>query len=219
MSKSGNSVNRMVRVALAALLVAAPAGAYEFPVRDYSIREAYFLGRGKDARTAQFLSQYVRRFRVPKSGPHIAEIELRTPYQQVVLRARNAPNGYSSQRAREEYRASSDTLIVRVLIYLTPSYPAHSPVFPVQTQPVQLRPEDFWRDFGFGVYQKDEVQPRSITARPIYTSSDFALPGLIGSEVFLEFQASDFVEGPARVVVVAPTRQREGAQFDLSQLR
>lgn len=194
------------------------AAAYEFPLRDYSVRDAYFLGRRKDEKTATFLAQYVKRLPLPKTGPHVAEIELRTPYQQVVLRARMAPDGYSSQQAAQEYRRAPDTLVVRVLIWLTPTYPAHTPVYPIQTQPIQRRSEDFWREFAFGLYQESEIEPRRITGRPIYSGS--AGPGLIsGAEVELEYKASDLTEAPARVVVVAPTRQRVAAEFDLAKLR
>jgi hypothetical protein len=65
--------------ALIGVLLAEPLAAYEQPLRDYSIREAYFLGRRKDEKAAQFLAQYVKKLPVPKEGPHVAEIELRTP--------------------------------------------------------------------------------------------------------------------------------------------
>lgn len=204
---------------IAAFTLAITAAAYELPLRDYSIREAYFLGRRKDQKTSEFLSQYAKRFPVPKSGPHVAEIELHTPYQQVVLRARNAPDGYSSQIARADYRAAADIVIVRVLILLTPTYPSHTPVRAIQIEPVQLRAEDFWREFGFGLYQNSEIEPRKITSRPIYSSSDFGLPGLVGAEVEFQYNASDLSEAPARVVVVTPTRQRVEAEFDLTKLR
>lgn len=211
--------SRAISVMTLGLAAVLSAAAYEFPVSDYSIREAYFLGNRKDERSDEFLSQYVKRLPLPKSGPHVAEIELRTPYQQIVLRARKAPDGYSSQLAREDYRRSADTVIVRVLILLTPTYPGHSPVQPVQSEPVRLRGEDFWREFRFGLYQRSEIQQRRISAQPIYTSSDFGLPGLVGTEVEIGFKASDLTDAPARVVVVTPAKQRIEAGFDLAKLR
>jgi len=67
----------------------------------------------------------VKRPPLPKSGPHIAEVEFRTPYEQVVLRARQAPGSYSAQQAEEDYRAQPDLVLVRVRINLTPTYPAY----------------------------------------------------------------------------------------------
>ncbi len=205
---------------IGALLAALAASAYENPLRDYSLREAYFLGRRKDEKTAQFLAQYVKKLPVPKQGPHVAEIELRTPYEQVVLRARNAPDGYSSQQATQEYRKQGDRVIVRVLIYLTPTYPAHTPIGPVQSEPVLVRPEDFWRDFDIHLFQEKEVSPRDVRGRPIYGPPEFGLPGLVGAEVELEFGGDDLAPSEsARVEILTPDGQRITAVFDLEKLR
>lgn len=196
------------------------AWAYELPVRDSSLREAYFLGRRRDEKTAAFLSRYVRRLPLPKTGPHVAEIELRTPYAQVVLRARNAPDGYSSQQAARDYRARPQALLLRVLLYLTPTYPAHSPMQGVPMETVELRPETFWREFSFGLYQEEkEVRPRKVAGRPLYGGNGFGVPGLAGAEVDLEFDAADVASTPARVVVLTPDGQRVEAEFDLERLR
>jgi hypothetical protein len=207
--------------AVALSLLTLASAAFEYPVRDYSVREAYFLGRRKDEKTAQFLARYVQRFPLPKSGPHVAEVEFRTPFEQIVLRARNAPDGYSSQRAAQEYRAQAERVVVRVLIYLTPTYPAHTPIHILIYEPIELRPEDFWREFDIRVNQKDdEVAPRRISGKPIYTTADVGgLPGLIGAEVELEFDAADFSPEPARVEILAPDGQRVRAVFDLEKLR
>ena len=69
------------------LLTAQVSAAYENPLDPISVREAYFLGQRNDDKLAEFLAQYVKRLPLPKQGPHIAEIELRTPYEQVVLRS------------------------------------------------------------------------------------------------------------------------------------
>lgn len=207
-------------VVLIGVLLAEPLAAYEQPLRDYSIREAYFLGRRKDEKTSQFLAQYVKKFPVPKQGPHVAEVELRTPYQQVVLRAQNAPDGYSSQQASQEHRKQGDRVVVRVLIYLTPSYPAHTPLGPVQVEPVLVRPEDFWRDFDIRLFQAEEISPRDVRGRPIYGPPDFGLPGLVGAEVELDFAADDFAPSdPARVEILTPDGQHISARFDLEKLR
>jgi len=208
-------------VALIVVLLAEPLAACEQPLRDYSVREAYFLGRRKDEKTAQFLAQYVKRLPLPKRGPHVAEIELRTPYQQVVLRARNAPDGYSSQQASQEYRKQGDRIVVRVLIYLTPTYPAHTPITPIQIEPVRVRPEDFWRDFDIRLWQEKEILPQRVIGRPFYRASDIAGGGgLAGAEVELEFAADDVIPSePARVEILTPDGQRVSATFDLDKLR
>jgi len=51
------------------------ASAYVHRLDEHSVREAYFLGRTTDAeKLTKFLGQYVRRFRLPVQGPHVAEI-------------------------------------------------------------------------------------------------------------------------------------------------
>jgi hypothetical protein len=55
------------------------AVAYEHPLGSHSIREAYFLGRRNDDKLAAFLAQYMKLLPVPKSGPHVPQIEIRTP--------------------------------------------------------------------------------------------------------------------------------------------
>jgi hypothetical protein len=209
-----------ITVSLVGLAAALAASAFENPLRDHSVREAYFLGRRKDEKTAQFLSQYVKKLPVPKQGPHVAEIELRTPYQQVVLRARNAPDGYSSQQAGQEYRKHGDRVVVRVLILLTPTYPAHTPITPIQVEPVLVRPEDFWRDFDICLFQEEEIPPLDVRGWPIYGPPDFGLPGLAGAEVQLEFPANDLASTEsARVEILTPDGQRVSAVFDLAKLR
>lgn len=211
----------LLPIGLISALLAAPAlAAYEQPLRDHSVREAYFLGRRKDEKTAQFLAQYVKKFPVPKQGPHVAEVELRTPYEQVVLRARNAPDGYSSQQAGQEYRKLGDRVVVRVLIYLTPTYPAHAPITPIQVEPVLVRPEDFWRDFDIRLFQKEEISSVNVRGQPFYTNSEFGTGGLAGAEVELEFAADALSSTePARVEILTPDGQRITARFDLEKLR
>jgi len=94
---------KLVITLLAVVAVAQSAAAYEYPLSSSAVREAYFLGSGKDEKTIEFLAQYVRRFRLPPSGPHVDEIEVRTPFQQVVRRAQDALPGYSSAQAQKEY--------------------------------------------------------------------------------------------------------------------
>jgi len=181
------------------LLTAPIAAAYEHPLSSHSIREAYFLGRGDDQKRAAFLAQYVKRLPVPKSGPHLAEIQIRTPYQQVVLRAYQVSVGYSAQQAEQDYRAKPDVILVRVHISLTPTYQPWSP--------------GFWRDFSMRFFQEKEVSPKKVSGRPVFDE------GLIGATVELEFDAADVASAPLRVEVLTPDGQRVDAEFDLGRLR
>ncbi len=206
-------------VALAIVLVAAQvAPAYEHPLETHSIRDAYFLGNRKDEKAAKFLGQYVKRLPVPKKGPHVAEIELLTPYAQVVLRAFRAPGSYSAQQAEQDYAAQPDVIRVRVRINLTPTYPGY-----IAGQGVRERPPEFWRDFTVNLTQgKTTIAPKKASGQPIYESAFRAPPPLAGAlqgaEVRLEFDTAQIASEPVRIEVLTPDGQSVEAEFDLKDL-
>ncbi len=209
---------------LAMVLMAAQISlAYEHPLDSHSIREAYFLGRSSDGKAAKFLAQYVKRLPMPKSGPHVAEIELRTPYQQVVVRASQVPGSYSAQQAEQDYRDRPDLIIVRVRINLTPTYPALIADPSRGKGQVRLRPEDFWRDFKIRVLQGSEVRPSKITGRALFQSG---LGGprvigdvMLGAEVLLEFDPAQIRSELTKIEVLTPDGHSAEAEFDLKELR
>src|SRR3989441_437831 len=196
------------------LLTAQVSAAYENPLDPISVREAYFLGQRNDDKLAEFLAQYVKRLPLPKQGPHIAEIELRTPYEQVVVRSHQHSIGYSAQQAEKDYRAQSDLIVLRVQINLTPSYSGYS----VQTAPgsAQPRPEDFWRDFSIRLIQDKPITPKKITGRPLYRGR---LRPYSGVDVELEFETVQISSGPVRVEVLTPEGQSVDVEYDLEKLR
>ncbi len=198
------------------LLFVPAANAYEHPLDSTSIREAYFLGQRSDEKTAKFLAQYVKRLPLPKRGPHVAEIEFRTPYAQVVLRSRQHSVGYSAQQAEESYAAHPDRIVVRVQIHLTPTYGALLPT-PPGSGGVRFRPSDFWRDFSFQVVQGKAIEPKTISGTPIYDAGFHG--SLTGAEVLLEFSAAQLRSAPVRVEVISPDGQHAEAEFDLRDLR
>jgi hypothetical protein len=200
------------------LLTAQVSAAYENPLDPISVREAYFLGQRNDDKLAEFLAQYVKRLPLPKQGPHIAEIELRTPYEQVVVRSHQHSIGYSAQQAEKDYRAQSDLIVLRVQINLTATYSGYS----VQTTPgsAQPRPEDFWRDFSIRLIQDKPITPKKITARPGGARRGVSR-GLVwgGVNVELEFETMQVSSGPVRVEVLTPEGQSVEVEFDLEKLR
>src|SRR5438128_7141150 len=139
---------QMRSIALSLCVVAAQsAAAYEYPLSERSVREAYFFGRSTDGeKVAKFLGQYVRRFQFTgQRGPYLAEIEFRTPYQQVVLRSWQNSIGYSAQQAQKDYSAQPDLVVVRLPISFTPTYPGFI-THPSDSKGQSIeRPKDFWR--------------------------------------------------------------------------
>lgn len=197
------------------LLVAEATLAFDIRLSPEAIREAYFLGQRHDQTGAEFLSKYVKHLPMPKSGPYISEIEVQTPYAQVVGRSwRVGTAGYSAQQAEQEYRERGDLIIVRVLIRLTRSYPLLS-----GQHGTVLRSGDFWKGFLIELTQKGE------TIRPLDTRGEpYWLLGrnssvLDGAQVWVEFDAANVESGPAKVEVATPDGQRVTAEFDLAKLR
>jgi len=102
--------------------LAPTAIAYDFPLSSESIRDAYFLGRRNDEKTAKFLAGYIKRLPLPEKGPHISEISLYTPYAQIVMDSWRNAALYSGQQAEQEYRKLGDTIHVRVIIDFTSTF-------------------------------------------------------------------------------------------------
>src|SRR6266481_8086175 len=111
------------------------AVAFDYPLQEEQVREAYFLGRTTDGeKLTDFYKQYVRYFPFPARGPYysyVESVEFRTPYEQVVLRSRQNLNQYSSLEAEKDYRAHPNLIVVRVLIsyminYVGPIQPTSS---------------------------------------------------------------------------------------------
>src|SRR5260370_2370189 len=96
--------------------------AFDSPLSDSAIREAYFLGLRHDDKTRVTLEQYSRRLPVPQKGAHVAEIGLYTPYAQIVQQTSEKMIASSAQQAAEDFHKQKETIQVRLLILLTPTY-------------------------------------------------------------------------------------------------
>jgi hypothetical protein len=189
--------------ALSSLLAPLPAFAYVHPLTDEAVREAYFLGQDSD-RAATFFAQYVQSLPVPKSGPHVAEIELHTPYAQVVEVSREHPMGYSAQQATADYRKRGDFIQVRVKVLFTPTY--------------TNRPEDFWRGVSVGLVQKKHAAATSVSAQLLYAFDPDGNSWVLGANVFIDFRVSDVDSDSVDVEVIPPEGASVHATFDLNQL-
>ncbi len=212
-----------------AFLVFVNAQAYGTGLPSQAIREAYFLGQRNDQKTAAFLSQYVQPFPLPKSGPHVSEIEMLTPYAQAVQLSMRRTAGYSAQQAEEEYRKQGDTLRVRVQIRFTPTYGLQAAVSSSQkatgNSGIQLRAEDFWRDFTFRLTQQQDGEERSLEPFDVWSEAIYLRPGhggssaLGGAEVWLLLDAVGVTSDPVKIEVLTPDGHRFTAEFNLSKLR
>jgi hypothetical protein len=201
------------------IVIALPVVAYEYPLSSTSIRDAYFLGKHNDERTAVFLARYWQSLPMPKTGPHVALIGLETPFTQLVDYTRGAPNdrlpdaSEKSQAKRLVFRAYVD-------IYLTASYwPIPQSRLPLLYQWVP----DFWDDFKVRLLQDKEIPAQAVRGGPLYSyggEGEYEAPaGVIGARIALEYDAKKIDSEPTTVEVITPDGQQVEATFDLTSLR
>jgi len=208
--------------------------AFDSPLSDSAIREAYFLGLRHDDKTRVTLEQYSRRLPVPEKGAHVAEIGLYTPYAQIVQQTSEKMIASSAQQAAEDFHKQKETIQVRLLILLTPTYSyTIASREPGNKQGFQFRSNDFWRDFSFSLRQRDtEIEPLSVHGEPYYQFQRIGQSGvpineqpnpqqsvLYGARVWLEYDAATVASDETQIEVITPDGQHVTANFDLSRLR
>jgi len=180
------------------------AFAYDHPLDDRAIQDAYSIGQ--DLKTVNtFLSPYAQGLPAPRTGPHVAEIQLNTPFAQTVEVSAQHSVGYSSQQAEEDYLKRGDSIVVRVKVLFTTAY--HG------------RPFDFWRGVSVGLIQKQHMAATSFDAQPIYSSNPDGGTSLAGAYVFAHFSTGGVASEPVQVEVIPPEGPPVHATFDLKKLR
>ena len=230
-------MNRFTHIRSARCLIAfllciadcATSAAYDAPLTSQALHEAYILGQRNDQSTANFLSPYVKQITEGSQAPRIAEIEILTPFAQVVDLSRRFTSGYTEEQAAREYHLRGDTIVVRILLmrpaaYLKPEpRPDQAPAPPQQSPPpnAPLQPENFWQNFRFQMKQHDKtIATRSIRNNPIYSAPTKNTPAVLdGATVWLEYDAKDVASDETVVEVTTPDSKTINATFDLKKLR
>lgn len=179
--------------------------AYEHPLSEDVVREAYFVGQDVK-NVSKFFAQYTQGLPVPPDGPYVAEIALSTPYAQVVEVSARHSVGYSDLQAAEDYGKRGDFIAVRVKVLFTPTYTG--------------RPVDFWRDFSVGLVQKERhMAATSVDSQPIYASNVSGGNWVVGANMSLRFSVVGVESSLVQVEVVPPEGPTVHATFDLKHLR
>lgn len=202
-----------------------PSPAFDTPLSDTAVRQAYFMGQRHDESLAAFLDSYARHLPPPKTGPYIASVTFLTPYALLTEYSSSQVYGYSAQQAEIDHRHQVETVKIVVVIQLTDTYPAlmlnplgHTTGSPTDYVP---RPTDFWRDFGIQVFNNDQQEPMKVfsySGEPDYVCGDGGCT-LIGATVQLEFLADAFAPDSATVQIDPPEGDQVAVDFDLSSLR
>jgi hypothetical protein len=222
-----------VRLLLALALCLADcrvATAYQVPLTPAALHEAYILGQRNDQATASFLGPYLKQITEGSHAPRIAEIEILTPFAQVVDLSRSSTSGgYTEEQAAREYHQRGDTVVVRVLLMLPAAYPKpeqvpNQPLAASQQSPpsnTALRPENFWQNFRFETKQHNKtIATRFIRNKPIYSTPTKDTPAVLdGATVWLEYDAKDIGSDETVVEVTTPDSKKTSVTFDLKKLR
>jgi hypothetical protein len=221
---------RVLTTTATVLCVLSPASnAYDKQLDSPAIHEAYILGQRNDKSTGDFLSPYLSQITEPQNDVHIAQIELLTPYAQIVdICRQKSADGYSDEQAVQDYRAHGDTVKVNVALMLPSAYPktAESKEVPTPepatgSQKSAIRPENFWQNFQFNLKQNGKIVPsRGISNQPIHsTATNTAPAALTGENVWLEYDVKDVASELTTMEVVTPEGKVIKATFDLKKLR
>jgi hypothetical protein len=170
-----------------ALLLPAPSSALDTPLSPEAVREAYFLGQHNDQSTLSFFNPYFRVLPKPDKGTYIAEVEVYTPYVQIIEASRRRSMGYSAQQAEQDYRRHHDKLYVRVRIDFTDTYGAlelyRSAKADREHSGTDQPLPDFYRDFRVGLSQRSAashedqwIEPLRIILQPSYVQNSNHYP-------------------------------------------
>jgi len=199
---------------LLAVLVAFPfpAAAFDSPLSDTAVREAYFRGQRRDDTLTRFFEKYTKHPAPAKSGPTITSVSFLTPF--ALIAQRSSQQGiYSAQQAEIDHRNQGES--VRIIVQFAYMDLANS-----ASNGYLYRPNAFWKDFDFQILDKDRViKPLDSSADPIYSCSEEGGCILTGATLSFDFQPESFISDTAIVRVIPPTGDTINVEFDLSALR
>lgn len=219
-----SSFRPCLAILAAALMLSPSSFAFNSPLSDQAVREAYFLGQRRDETFARFMDKYTKHLAPPKTGPHIASITFFTPFALATQLSSQHSSGYSAQQAALDHRAQAESVKIIVQIYLTESYGAliSSPTGSRSGSPTGFaqRPSQFWRDFDVQVFSEDrKLKPFTSSGRPDYICSDDGGCTLTGATLQFEFLAESFASDSATIQVTPPEGDPLSVDFNLVSLR
>ena len=210
----------------ALVMLAQPIFAFQSPLSDESVREAYFLGQRHDGSLEGLVEKSTRRFPAPKTGPYIASVMFVTPFVSAALSSSNYIGNYSAQQAELGHRQAGKEIVkVTVQIQLTETYGQF--IAPTKTNSrsgsasaLIPRPDDFWRDFQVQIFNGDQALSNAVFhGRPNYSCGEYGPCILISATLTFEFPAETFSADSASITVEPPVGESVTADFDLSRLR
>ncbi len=210
---------------LTVAFLSSPASfAFDTPLSDQAVREAYFLGQRHDGTFTSLLGKYMKSLPPPKSGPYISSITFLTPFAQLVQLSDRRIGNYSAQQARLDHLGQAELVKIFIEIQLTPSYGAFIPPpgSSRSSSPPALipRPRDFWRGFQVQIFDDKQILlPSDSHGRAIYRCGRSGLCSLTGATLEFDFPADAFTSDSAAIQVLPPEGDPVSVDFNLSSLR
>jgi len=222
-----HSLARPTFSAIAALvMLGQPICAFQSPLSDESVREAYFLGQRHDGSLEGLVEKSTRRFPAPKTGPYISSVMFVTPFVSAALLSTNYIGNYSAQQAELNHRQAGKEIVkVTVQIQLTETYGQFIATAKANSRSASAsalipRPDDFWRNFQVQISNGDRALSNAVYhGRPNYSCGDYGPCILTGAMLTFEFPAEAFSADSASISVEPPEGESVTADFDLSRLR
>jgi hypothetical protein len=220
-----NRFDHRAVLALLGVLSLCPASwSYQSGLDSAAIGEAYALGQRNDRLTAAFVAPYLKQVTEQAlDGLHRADIEILTPYLQIVDCATDTKCGESLTKVAKEYHERGDTIVIRISLIFPSDYPApETPgAPPVACDNTALQPQNFWKNFSFVVTQhNNQLTPRKTTNTPVYSTPTKDAPAVLdGATVSMEFPADAVASEPLFVQIFTPRCKTIQATFDLAALR
>jgi hypothetical protein len=217
------SARPIASVLVALILSTSPSFAFDTPLSDEAVREAYFLGQRHDDTMATFLNKYTKFLSPPRTGPHIYSVTVFTPFALLVQQSSQHTSGYSAQQAALDHRDQAEFIRIIVQIQLTDSYGPYivRPTGSRSGSPKGFVPRayDFWKDFDVQVSSKDKnLEPFSSSGQPLLLCDEGGCT-LTGATLQFDFSAEDFPSGSAIIDVYPPEGDSLSIDFDLDHLR
>jgi hypothetical protein len=218
-----SSSRSCVSIFAAALILSPSAFAFDTPLSDTAVRQAYFLGQRRDDTMARFLNRYTKLLPPPDSGPQIYSVTFLTPFALVVQQSSQRVN-YSAQQAEKEHHGDNEIVSITIQMLLTQSYGAliTRPTGSRSGSPIgiQLRNPNFWKDFKYSVFDDEqELKVDSPTGEPTYACDGEGGCNLTGATVHFQLPAKLFISGAATVEVDPKVADPTSVDFDLTSLR
>ena len=197
---------RMLSPVFVVLIAPPPAAAFDSPLSDTAVREAYFLGQRHDQSLARFFEKYTKHLAPAKSGAYVSSVAFFTPFALVAEFSSRQADGYSAQQAQIDHRNRGEFVRIVVQLEFSAGY--------------TLRSGAFWKDFDVQVFDNHEMLSSiDSSVEPNYLCSDEGGCILTGATLHFDFPPDSFSSDTANVQITPPHADPIAMDFDLSSFR